>query len=86
MKRNSILTLLLMGFMWQVVAQQNLTVTRVEPAFWWAGMKNTTLQVVLYGKDLAGAKVSIDDERIELLRAESLGNPNYLFLYLEIGR
>ncbi len=28
-------------------------IQKVEPAFWWKGMKNPELQILVYGKDIS---------------------------------
>jgi hypothetical protein len=34
---------------------------RVEPAFWWKGMKNSELQILLYGKNIAQQNIELSD-------------------------
>ncbi|MDR2145042.1 MAG: glycoside hydrolase family 13 protein [Tannerella sp.] len=58
----------------------------MEPAFWWAGMKNPELQIMVYGKDIARADVQFDYPGVRLKETVRTGNPNYLFIYLEIGK
>ena len=43
------------------------TIDRVEPLFWWAGMKNPELQLMVYGKDIASYRPSIADENVNKL-------------------
>ena len=59
---------------------------RVEPLFWWTGMQQQELQLMLYGEGIASAKVSVKYPGVRLLRTELTDNPNYLFLYLQIGK
>jgi len=59
-------------------------ITRMEPAFWWTDMKNPELQVMLYGKDIAKSKVTVNYEGVRLKEVVQVENPNYLFLYLEL--
>ncbi|MGB0525020.1 MAG: alpha-amylase family glycosyl hydrolase [Flammeovirgaceae bacterium] len=66
-------------------AQSELEIQKVEPAFWWTGMKNKSLQVMFYGNNLAGSKVKVMGDQAKVQRIESLSNPNYLFVYLEIA-
>lgn len=65
----------------QVVAGD---ITRVEPAFWWTGMKNTELQIMIYGKDIARSKVSLSYPGVRVKEVAKPENPNYLFIYLDI--
>jgi glycosidase len=59
-------------------------IERAEPPFWWVGMQNTELQIMLYGKDIAMLKPVINYEGVSISRAGSLENLNYLFIYLNI--
>ncbi|WP_316828116.1 glycoside hydrolase family 13 protein [Pedobacter miscanthi] len=59
-------------------------IERIEPAFWWAGMKNPELQIMLYGKDISKNKLSLSYPGVKLKRVAKVQNPNYLFVYLEI--
>lgn len=60
-------------------------VERIEPPFWWAGMRHRQLQLMVYGQDLAGSTVSSANKRVKVLRAYSLDNPNYLFISLRLA-
>ncbi|MFT4830690.1 MAG: glycosidase [Psychroserpens sp.] len=55
-------------------------IDRVEPPFWWSGMKNTQVQVMLYGKGIASYTPEIKGLRIE--SEERTENANYLFITL----
>ena len=58
-------------------------VERIEPSFWWEGMKNSTLQLMLYGENLAAYSLNIPTiDNIEVHRVE---NPNYLFVDLDLS-
>jgi glycosidase len=59
-------------------------ITRLEPAFWWTGMKNAELQIMVYGKDIAQSNVAVTYEHARLKEVVRVENPNYLFLYLEL--
>lgn len=61
-----------------------MDINRVEPAFWWTGMKNTGLQVMVYGKDIGRSQVSFEYPGVRLKEVVKVENPNYLFLYLDI--
>lgn len=60
-------------------------VTNVEPPYWWTGMRNDTLQLMVSGKDIGGADVTADYPGVTLLDAVKTGNPDYKFVYLKIG-
>ena len=61
-------------------------ITRMEPAFWWVGMKNPELQILVYGKDIACSEVQFEYPGVRLKEIVRVDNPNYLFIYLEIGK
>ncbi len=63
---------------------QKIDIQRVEPLHWWIGMKNPTLQILVYGKDIANSKVTLAYPNVKLLEVVTVENPNYLFLYLHI--
>ena len=54
---------------------------KVEPAFWWKGMKNPELQLLVYGKDIAKNEIEISDG-IKIKDLQKVENPNYLFVTL----
>ena len=55
-------------------------VKKIAPTFWWAGMKNPELQILLYGDQIASHDVSITAKGVELREVVKQENPNYLFL------
>lgn len=60
-------------------------ISRVEPPFWFTGMKNPKLQIMFYGKDISKNKISLDDyPGVTLTTVDTVKNPNYLFVYLDI--
>ena len=61
-------------------------ITRTEPAFWWVGMKNPELQILFYGENIGRATVQFEYPGVRLKEIVRPDNPNYLFLYLEIGK
>ncbi len=79
--KKSILTILISCLFLSLTAAD---IKRVEPSFWWVDMKNPVLQVMVYGKDIATSKVSIDYPGVRLDEVVHVENPNYLFLYLHI--
>ncbi len=59
---------------------------RVEPAFWWVGMQNPELQLMVYGEDASALDVTVDYPGIVLERTVQVENSNYLFLYLKLDK
>ena len=56
----------------------------VLPRNWWAGMRQTALQVLLHGRHIGQADVKlIDAQSVSLTQVVRLPNKNYLLLYLD---
>ncbi|WP_455640096.1 glycoside hydrolase family 13 protein [Parabacteroides sp.] len=62
-----------------------LKVQKTEPAFWWSGMRNPELQILLYGTDISTDNVSVSSSDIRIKEVVRLENPNYLLLYLDLS-
>ncbi len=75
-----ILFLLLISSTLFVKAQIN-----VEPAFWWSGMQETELQLMISGKEIASYKATVNAKDVYLKETVLLENPNYQILYLDIS-
>ncbi|WP_418264349.1 glycoside hydrolase family 13 protein [Flavobacterium faecale] len=71
------LTLVLL-LSWQLEAQ----IQRVEPPYWYAGMKNTELQILFYGKNIAKNEISVSND-IRIIEVIKTENPNYLFVTID---
>jgi len=61
------------------------TPVRVEPPNWWVGMRDSTLQLMLYGKDLAHYSPQVRYEGLTLQSWHPGASPNYLFVNLSFG-
>lgn len=60
-------------------------IERVEPPFWWNDMKWSTVQLLIYGENIADLDPQITSEEIALEKVIKTDNPNYLFLYINIA-
>lgn len=54
-------------------------IERIEPPFWYAGMKNPELQIMFYGKNIAKYNVSTTNS-IPITKVERTSNQNYIFV------
>ncbi|GHV56676.1 alpha-amylase [Bacteroidia bacterium] len=63
-----------------------LNIDRIEPAFWWTGMNNPELQMLVHGKNIAHSQMQLDYPDVKIKELVKVENPNYLFIYLEIGK
>ncbi len=57
-------------------------IARIDPAFWWAGMNNPQLELLVYNPQIANYKASIDYPGVRLVKQDSVENKDYLFLTL----
>ena len=84
---NRILIILLLLLQSGLFAQQS-RIERVEPPFWWTGFKNPNLQLLVYGKGIAGSSVSLtaaNKTGVVISAVHKVKNPDYLFLDLKIS-
>lgn len=54
-------------------------IERIEPPFWYAGMKNPEVQILFYGKNIAQFQVSVSNS-IPITNVKRTDNSNYLFV------
>lgn len=80
-KLNIIIVLYFLG----IFCLEAMEVSRMEPSFWWTGMKNSELQIMVYGEEIAYYKPSIDYPGVYLKSSVAVESPNYLILYLDIS-
>ncbi|HBX45039.1 MAG TPA: alpha-amylase, partial [Porphyromonadaceae bacterium] len=55
------------------------------PAFWWSGMEETELQLMVSRKDIAGYTPSVSSKDVVIKETVRLSSPNYLVIYLDIA-
>jgi glycosidase len=66
-------------------APKKSVIDRIDPANWFTGMKNTSLQLLVYGKGIRdAAAVTTDYPGVVVDSLVRLDSPNYLFVYLNI--
>ena len=71
-------------FGWHSAARA-ANIEKLAPTFWWAGMKNPELQILLYGKDIASSDVTTSSQDVILKEVVKQANPNYLLLYVDLS-
>lgn len=59
-------------------------VDRIDPANWFVGMKNTSLQLMVYGENIRQAYVTTDYDGVKIDSIVRLDSPNYLLVYLNL--
>ena len=60
-------------------------IDRVEPPSWFTGMKETALQLMVYGKEIGSFDVIADYPGVKVTTLVKTDNPNYLFVNLDIS-
>lgn len=61
-------------------------INSVEPPYWWTGMANDTLQIMLSGPRIGLTETSMKPyEGVSLIESVKLDSPNYLLLYLTVS-
>lgn len=58
---------------------------RIEPMFWFSGMQNPKLQLLVHGENIASSAVTLTYPGVKLVKVNKVENPNYLFLDLTIS-
>lgn len=61
-------------------------IDRIDPTDWFVGMKNPSLQLMVYGKNISLADVTTDYPGVSIDSIVRLESPNYLLVYLNIGK
>jgi len=60
-------------------------IRHLEPPFWWAGMNNHNLQLLVYGENIADLTPQLNYRGVKIKSVVKVENPNYLFVYLDFG-
>jgi len=82
-KLNTLLCFVLALLMWgKALGQQ---IQHLEPTFWWVGMQNPELQLMVHGENIAALSPEVDYPGVRLVRTITVENPNYLFIDFHIS-
>lgn len=82
MKKSVLLVSLLCG---ALAMQASVKIDRIEPTDWFVGMKDASLQLMVYGKDVKDANVTTQYQGVRVDSIVKLDSPNYLLVYLNIN-
>ena len=58
---------------------------KIDPAFWWSGMQETELQLMVYGDNIASYKPEVSSQNIRIKEVVTLDSPNYQLIYLDLS-
>ena len=79
-------TLMTLGLgLMMATATSATTISRIDPTDWYVGMKDPSLQLMVYGKDVKNVKqVTTDYAGVKVDSIVRLASPNYLLVYLNL--
>ena len=85
MRRILFLIALVAQVMTMSAAKQKATIDRIDPTDWFVGMKNPSLQLMVYGKNIASVQeVTTDYPGAVVDSVVRLDSPNYLLVYMNL--
>ncbi len=85
MRRILFLIALVAQVMTMSAAKQKVAIDRIDPTDWFVGMKNPSLQLMVYGKDIASVQeVTTDYPGAVVDSVVRLDSPNYLLVYMNL--
>lgn len=61
-------------------------INKIEPPFWYVGMNNPKLQLMVYGDGIADANLSVNYPGVSLSSIVKLESKNYLLVYLTLEK
>lgn len=69
-----------------VFANSKVEITRIDPTFWFVGMNNPTLNLLVSGTDFTDVNVVTDYKGVEIQSVRLADNPSYVFVDLFIDK
>jgi glycosidase len=78
-------TLLIGGASFAALAAPAPAIDHMEPPFWWTGMHNKSLQLMVHGDHIADLEPSLSYPGVRIASSTRVANRNYLFIDLVIG-
>lgn len=78
------LTVLFTGLFISGIHAQDIRIDRIEPPFWWTGMKDPGLQLLVYGENIGLTTPRILHQEVAISSFTRVRNENYLFIELLI--
>jgi len=81
MMKKALFLLMAVAMGW-LTAHAAVKVDRIEPTNWYVGMKNPSVQLMVYGEGIRDAEVNIDYAGVTIDSLVRLDSPNYLLVYL----
>lgn len=73
-------------FLMLIVSVLQAQEVKIDPTFWWSGMQETELQLMVSGDNIASYKPVVKSENIRIKEVVTLDSPNYQIIYLDISQ
>ena len=61
-------------------------INKIDPPFWYTGMQNPELQLMVYGEGIGDARVTVDYPGVAVSSTVKLESNNYLLVYLKLEK
>ena len=85
MRKVLLVTAILMANVLTMSAAKKIVIDRIEPTDWYVGMKNPTVQLMVYGKGIRDINsVTTDYPGVRIDSLVRLDSPNYLLIYMNL--
>ena len=86
MKRLFFLFVLLGQIVTMSAAKAKVTVDRIDPTDWYVGLKNPSVQLMVYGQGIRDVQqVTTDYPGVKIDSLVRLDSPNYLLIYMNLS-
>lgn len=85
-KRSNGLVALIVLLTFSVTVFAETPSIKVEPPFWWAGMNDNTLQLLVYASGINSTQVSVNYPGVKVAKIQKAENPSYLFVDLVLDK
>ncbi|MBO4314674.1 MAG: cyclomaltodextrinase N-terminal domain-containing protein [Prevotella sp.] len=67
-------------------AANKVNIERIDPTHWYVGMKESSLQLMVYGKGIRDAEVTTDYPGVSIESLVRLDSPDYLLIYMDVAK
>ena len=85
MKKYFLILSLILTAMTMNAAKAKVSIDRVEPTDWYVGLKNPSVQLMVYGKNIRDVEsVTTDYPGVTIDSLVRLDSPNYLLIYMNV--
>ncbi|NOU60352.1 glycoside hydrolase family 13 protein [Marinifilum caeruleilacunae] len=82
----SIIPILFFSFLSLTSFAAKSKIEKLEPGFWWVGMENPNLQLLIYGEGIGSYQPTLHYPGVSLKAVHNVENNNYLFIDLWIDK